>query len=126
MGEYQIIAIIFCLGSVFVGGAMITSKLISFRSPENSAKTEPYECGSENIGSARIQFKIGFYLFALLFVVFDVETLFLFPCAKIFRSIVNQKMDLDLNVALMEIAAFILILCLGLLYAWKKKVLRWD
>ena len=70
MQEYGIIAFFTFLGTVFVGGALVTSLIVSFRSPPNKKKNEPYECGEDVIGSARIQFKVGYYLFALLFLIF--------------------------------------------------------
>lgn len=116
MGNEAIILFII-LGLLMVGGAFITSKLIS---PKVFAplKEETYECGIETIGSSWIQFKVGYYLFAMLFLIFEVETIFIVPWA-----VVMKEVGL---VAFVEILIFFFILGLGLLYAWKKRALRWE
>jgi len=127
MTEYGIIGFFVFFGSIFVGGGLITSWLVAPRSPWNPSKHEPYECGESNIGSARIQFKVGYYLFALIFLIFDVEALFLFPCMQIFRSVTaGQIPGISVNVLLLEISIFVAILGFGLVYAWRKKVLEWE
>lgn len=78
----------------------------------------PYECGVEPLGTPYTPLDIRFYIFALLFVIFDVETLYLYPWAVAFR-------DLGL-VGFVEMSVFIAILFLGLIYAWKKGALRWE
>jgi len=116
MGNEAIILFII-LGLLMVGGAFIASKLIS---PKVFApmKDETYECGIETIGSSWIQFKVGYYLFAMLFLIFDVETIFIVPWAVVMKDVGM--------VAFVEILIFFLILGLGLLYAWKKRALQWE
>lgn len=81
-------------------------------------KSSTYECGEHPIGPPWIRFRIGYYIFALIFVIFDVEAVFLFPWAIIMRK---------LGVfGLIEMAVFIGILALGLAYAWRKGVLEWQ
>ena len=127
MPEYGIIAFFSILGAIFVGGGMITSALISYRSPENKDKREPYECGEPVIGTARIQFKMGFYLFALMFLVFDIESLFLFPCVRIFREVANGEIvGLNTLAVFIELFVFVFILSVGLVYAWRKGILKWE
>jgi len=110
--------IIFVLsGIVLVAGANFLSSLISHKS-DNPAKREPYECGIETIGPTWVQFKVGYYLFAILFLIFDVEVAFLVPWAVVFKSVGT--------VALVEILVFLVVLGLGLLYAYKKRALRWE
>ena len=92
------------------------SDLISQKS-DNPSKREPYECGVETIGPTWIRFKIGYYLFALVFLIFDVEIVFLVPWAVVFK-----KMG---AVALVDIIIFLVILGLGLIYALKKRALKW-
>jgi NADH-quinone oxidoreductase subunit A len=109
---------------MFTGvGAMIVtlmlglSKLLQTKRP-NAAKLSPYECGMPDVtGDPRVQFKIRYYIFALMLVVFDVEMLFIFPWAVVFKS-------LGLF-AFVEMTVFIGILLLGLAYAWRKGVLSW-
>ena len=105
------------LGAVLVGGAFLASKYITPKVYSKS-KEETYECGIETMGSSWIQFKVGYYLFAMLFLIFDVETIFIVPWA-----VVMKKVGI---VAFVEILIFFLVLGLGLLYAWKKKALKWE
>jgi len=80
-------------------------------------KLLPYESGEEVFGDARVHFKIHYYFFAMLFLVFDVETVFLYPWAVVLRQLGWP--------VLVEMLVFILMLAVGLLYAYKKRVLRW-
>ncbi len=82
------------------------------------AKSSPYESGIVPLGDTRARFSVKFYLVAILFIVFDIETIFLIPWAVIFR-------DLGLF-GLIEVLIFVLVLAVGLVYAWKKGALRWD
>lgn len=110
--------IVFFFGGVLmVGVGMLVSNLIAPRS-KNDQKDEPYECGIPTQGPSMIQFKVGYYLFAILFLIFDVETVFIFPWA-----VVMKKIGLA---AFIEILIFFLVLGLGLIYAWKKKALKWE
>ncbi len=127
MESYIMIGFSIFLGSLFVGGAIITSKILAFRSPEGWRKVQPYECSEKPIGGARIRFKVAFYIFALLFLIFDIEALFLFPCMKIFKSVVaGQNGSISPVVLLTELTVFVFILFAGLIYAWRKGVLIWE
>jgi NADH:ubiquinone oxidoreductase subunit 3 (subunit A) len=127
MESYIMIGFSIFLGSLFVGGAIITSKLVAFHSPEGWRKVQPYECSENPIGGARIRFKVAFYIFALLFLIFDIEALFLFPCMKIFKSVVaGQNGSISPVVLLTELTVFVFILFAGLIYAWRKGVLIWE
>mgnify|MGYP003591708857 CR=1 FL=1 len=107
----------FIVAVVLVGGALIFSSLVPPKST-NPQKSEPYECGIPTEGKTWLQFNVGYYLFAILFLIFDVETVFLFPWATIMKSMGIA--------AFIEIIIFFLILGLGLLYAWKKHALIWE
>lgn len=100
-----------------VAGGIVTSALVAPKS-KNISKAETYECGIETEGPSWLQFKVGYYLFAILFLIFDVETVFIFPWA-----VVMKQLGL---VAFVEIIIFLFILTLGLLYAWKKGALKWE
>ena len=127
MESYIMIGFSIFLGALFVGGAIITSKMLAFRSPEGWRKVQPYECSENPIGGARIRFKVAFYIFALLFLIFDIEALFLFPCMKIFKSVVTgQNASISTIVLLTELTVFVFILFAGLIYAWRKGVLIWE
>ena len=114
---YEAIIVFLLAGVVLVVGANALSNLISYKS-DNAQKREPYECGIETIGPTWVQFRVGYYLFAILFLIFDVEVAFLVPWAVVFKEMTG--------VALVEILVFLFILGLGLLYAWKKRALRWE
>ena len=103
------------LSLVFLG--LTVAKLVSPRS-FNPQKGEAYECGIPTRGESMSQFKVGYYLFAILFLMFDVETVFLFPWAVRMR-----EMGAD---GLISIAVFFGILVLGLVYAWRKGALEWK
>ena len=110
--------ILFFIGAVvIVRVGMLLSWLVSPKS-KNLQKKETYECGIPTQGSSFIQFRVGYYLFAIIFLIFDVETVFIFPWAVVMK---NLGM-----VAFIEILIFFVVLGLGLIYAWKKKALRWE
>ncbi|MBI2966435.1 MAG: NADH-quinone oxidoreductase subunit A [Bacteroidetes bacterium] len=115
MGTESLLVLFFA-GLFFAGAALIVSALIHPTS-KNPQKKEPYECGIQTIGTSKIQFKIGYYLFALIFLLFDVELIFLYPWAVAIK---------DFGViAFIEMFIFLVILLLGLVYAWKKGALKW-
>jgi NADH-quinone oxidoreductase subunit A len=84
----------------------------------NPIKNATYECGLETIGPTWVQFNFRYYLFALIFVIFDVETVFLYPWAVAFRHLDWFTM--------IEVLIFVAILLVGLAYAWKKRALEWK
>jgi len=100
-----------------VVAAYAIAKLIGPRS-YNSVKGEPFECGIPTRGSSWIPVHVGYYLFAILFLMFDVETVFLYPWA-----VVVQEMGM---MALASIGFFLLVLVFGLAYAWRKGALEWK
>lgn len=104
------------LGFVLVGSALIGNLILSPRQ-KSPVKATTYECGMLTIGRSRAQVHFRYYLYAILFLIFDIEAVFLFPWAVSFVEIGEQ--------ALWEMVVFIGILGFGLLYAWKKGVLRW-
>lgn len=113
--EYLIV--FFIVAVVLVGGALVFSSFIPPTST-NPVKSETYECGIPTTGLSWLQFNVGYYMFALLFLVFDVEIVFVFPW-----GVVMKEIGL---VAFVEILIFFIILGLGLLYAWKKHALIWE
>jgi NADH-quinone oxidoreductase subunit A len=114
---YEAIIVFLLAGIILVAGANFLSNLISPKS-DNAQKKEPYESGMTTIGPTWVQFKVGYYLFAILFLLFDVEVAFLVPWAVVFKDVGA--------VALIEIVIFLFILGLGLAYAWKKGALKWE
>ena len=112
----ELLILFFIIAIILVGGAILFS---TFAAPAsfNLAKFEPYECGIPTEGPTWIQFNVGYYLFAIIYLIFDVESLFLFPWAVVMKEVGIR--------AFIEIIIFLFILGLGLLYAWKKRALRW-
>lgn len=96
-----------------VGGGLLLGKRV-----RNSAKDTPYESGMQPIGSARERFSVKFYLVAMVFILFDIEAIFLYPWAVVFREL---KMF-----AFVEMLLFILLVLAGFFYIWKKGVLDWS
>ena len=113
---YLYAGILFATGFVFVILATTVANLIA---PHNRTKEKltTYESGERPIGSAWVQYPLGFYIFALLFVVFDVDIVFIISWAIIFKQLSFF--------GFFEILFFILVLALGLVYAWRKGVTRW-
>ena len=104
-------------GLGFVGLVTVLARLLAPRS-FNPQKEDPFECGIPTRGRSWMQFRVGYYLFAILFLMFDVETMFLFPWAVVMKTLGSA--------ALLSIAFFLFILVLGLAYAWKKGALEWQ
>ena len=108
----------FALAScLFAAVSLIASQLLRPAVPD-PIKTTTYECGIEATGSTEVKTNVRFYLFALLFVIFDVETLFVYPWAVTARALGA--------VALAEMLIFLVILFIGLVYAWCKGALAWE
>ncbi len=105
---------------VVVGFGVIVVVLSTILGPRVSTdiKLQTYECGMEPIGPSRIRFAVKFYIIAMLFIVFDIEAVFLFPWAVVFK-------DLKLF-GFIEMGIFIVILFAGLAYVWRKGALEWD
>ena len=114
--DYIAVLIATILGFALVAGALLGNRLLAPRQPTRT-KAITYECGMLPIGRSRTQVHFRYYLFAILFLIFDIEAVFLFPWAVTFVEIGEQ--------ACWEMVVFILILAFGLFYAWKKGVLSW-
>lgn len=121
-GDYLTVAIFVAMGAILVGGAVGASKLIAPKHP-GGFKDVAYESGIEPIGGGWNQSHIRYYVFALLFLIFDVEAVFIFPWATQLDAFQAAGRGLF---ALAEMFIFILILLCGLLYAIKKGVLKWE
>ncbi|WP_405339915.1 NADH-quinone oxidoreductase subunit A [Fibrobacter sp.] len=126
MSEYIILSIFLFLGAFIAAAATVTGLLLGYRTKKTKNKMAPYECGMETIGNARIQFKVGYYLFALLFLVFDIEALFLFPVMANFKEIMAGNSPLSPTIVVIDLVIFMAILVSGLAYAWKKGILKWE
>ena len=113
---YLYAGIMFAAGFLFVIATMVASNILAPRT-RTKEKLQTYESGETPIGSAWVQYPLGFYIFALLFVAFDVDIVFIIAWAVIFKQLSFF--------GFFEILFFILVLALGLVYAWRKGVIRW-
>jgi NADH-quinone oxidoreductase subunit A len=116
MGAISLIALLIAAIAFSAGGILVGKILV--KGSSNPQKGQAYECGIPTDTSPWHQFNVGYYLFALLFLIFDVELVFLYPWA-----VVVKKIGI---VALIEIIVFIFILFMGFLYAHKKGALKWN
>lgn len=114
--SYGVVLAVVIAGAALVAVAFGAARLIAPRRPL-PAKLTTYECGIDPVGEGWSQSQIRYYVYGFLFVVFDVESVFLFPWARVFESLGYT--------AVVEMGIFIGILAVGLLYAWKKGVLTW-
>jgi NADH:ubiquinone oxidoreductase subunit 3 (subunit A) len=117
LDNYAAVLLATVIGFILVATALIASRVLAPFSSSRQKQTT-YECGMLPIGRVRTQVHIRYYLFAILFLIFDVEAVFLFPWAVSFVGIGQA--------AFYEMVLFILILGAGLAYAWKKGVLQWK
>ncbi|MDR0515702.1 MAG: NADH-quinone oxidoreductase subunit A [Fibromonadaceae bacterium] len=123
---YWILIIFLFLGAFIAAAAIITGKVLGFASKDGKAKFKAYECGMETFGNARVQFKVGYVVFALIFLIFDVEALFLFPIAVLWQDIVNGSLGIPVWFAAIDLAVFFAVLTAALAYSWKKGWLTWE
>lgn len=116
MGPESMLVLI--VAAIFFSVFAILMYRVVLKGSSNKQKLEPYECGLPTQGNTWVQFNVGYYLFALIFLIFDVELVFLYPWA-----VVVKKVGL---IALVEIILFFFILFMGFLYAHKKGALEWK
>jgi NADH-quinone oxidoreductase subunit A len=115
MGAFSLIVLITAALAFSTGGILIAK--IFVKKTTNTQKGEAYECGIPTQGSPWNQFNVGYYLFALIFLIFDVELIFMYPWAVVVKQVGMM--------ALVEIIVFLFILFMGFLYAHKKGALKW-
>ncbi len=117
LGAYLPILLLVLVAVGFGLCSLIFSSLIGPKK-YSALKLSPYECGCEPVGTARERFSIKFYLIAMLFILFDIEAVFLYPWAILYKK---------LGVfGLVEMGVFIVILFVGYIYVWKKGALEWE
>ena len=104
------------LAPILPAVALLIPRVIAPKKP-NPLKSQTYECGIETVGDTWVQFRVQYYIFALIFLIFDAELVFLFPWAVAFDQLALF--------AVLEGVLFILILVAGLIYAWRKGALEW-
>ncbi|MBI2848830.1 MAG: NADH-quinone oxidoreductase subunit A [Chloroflexi bacterium] len=111
VGIFVLVALLFPIG------ALAAASIIRPKKP-NPIKSLTYECGVDPVGEAWVQVNVRYYLYALLFVIFDVEAVFLYPWAVAYNKLGFY--------AFAEMIVFVLILLMGYIYAWKKKAMEWK
>jgi NADH-quinone oxidoreductase subunit A len=121
-GEYLPVLIYAVLAMAFPAVTIILAKFIRPDSTSYGAKLKPYECGVPPEGGSRGRYSVRFYIIAMLFVVFDVETMFLFPWAILYRTWVMMHLGLF---ALVSMFVFLGILLIGYIWLYKKGALEW-
>jgi len=118
LADYAPVLVFFGIVVAFGVGVQLLNLVVGPRSKHEVAKELPYECGIVPVQSARRRFSVSFYVTAMLFIIFDVESIFLFPYAVIVR---------ELKIfGLVEIGVFVATLIVALLYVWRKGALRWE
>lgn len=120
LGSYATLGLLLVAAVVVFVGAFGANRLLSPSRPASpKAKFDTYECGVDPVGSGWAQMQIRYYIYAFLYVLFAVESVFLFPWAVVYTKPGFR------TTSVVEMAVFVGVLALGLLYAWRKRVLRW-
>ena len=123
--EYAPIGIMFLVAIGFAASQLLVTQLIGPRK-RTATKLMPYECGKDPIGGARDRFSIKFYTVAVIFLLFDIEVLFIIPFAVAFKSLIAAGPAVFGTVAFVEIMVFIATLIVGYIYVWKKGTFDWG
>ena len=126
--DYVPIAIMFLVAAGFGVSQLLVTQLIGPRK-RTATKLMPYECGKDPVGSARDKFSIKFYTVAVIFLLFDIEVLFIIPFAVAFKSLLAEEKLSDIafgTIAFIEILVFVATLVIGYVYVWKKGVFDWG
>lgn len=117
LSEWAFVGVFMAVALIMPAVPMALGRILGPYKP-NPLKTDTYECGIETVGDTWVQFKVQYYIFALVFVVFDVEMVFLFPWAVAYANMAWF--------AFIEVAIFIALLAVALLYVWRKGALEWT
>jgi NADH-quinone oxidoreductase subunit A len=123
--DYMPIGIMFLVAAGFGVSQLLVTQLIGPRK-RTAVKLMPYECGKDPIGSARDRYSIKFYTVAVIFLLFDIEVLFIIPFAVAFKSLIAAGPAVFGTVAFVEIMVFIATLIVGYIYVWKKGTFDWG
>ena len=115
--HYLLIGLLTVAAVVLGVAPLILAKFVAPKKPGQS-KQDPYECGVPSTGDSWMQFRVQYYVYALLFVIFDVEVVFMYPWALVWKGLGP--------VVFIEMLVFMAILAVALVYAWKKGVLEWE
>src|SRR5256714_14807606 len=122
--DYLPILLMFIVAAGFAVGNIILSQFVGQRK-QTRTKMMPYECGKDPVGSARERFSVKFYLIAMIFILFDIEVIFLVPWAVVFKTLASPAYGLR-SLIYVEMLLFIALLAVGLIYVIKKGAFDWS
>ncbi len=130
MSEFQLssylpILLMFLVAAGFAGGNVLLSQLVGQRKGTRT-KLMPYECGKDPVGSARERFSVKFYLIAMIFILFDIELIFLMPWAVVFKRFMLEEGLLMQRIIFVEMMLFVALLLVGYVYVLKKGLFDWG
>ena len=126
--DYAPVGLMFLVAMGFAVSQILVTQLIGPRK-RTATKLMPYECGKDPVGGARDRFSIKFYTVAVIFLLFDIEVLFMVPFAVAFKSLMEQQVNSGVlygTIAFVEIMVFITTLIVGYIYVWKKGTFDWG
>ncbi len=126
--DYAPLGVMFIVAFGFAASQIVVTQLVGPRK-RTATKLMPYECGKDPIGSARDRFSIKFYTVAVIFLLFDIEVLFIIPFSVAFKTLLAEEKISGIafgTVALIEILVFISTLIVGYIYVWKKGIFDWG
>jgi NADH-quinone oxidoreductase subunit A len=124
LSQYVPVLMLALVALAFTGGTLAISVLIGWRSRRNRSKDIAYECGMLPVGEGNTRMSVKFYLIAMLFILFDIEVVFLFPWAVVYRDMLKDPATKNLILGAM--LSFLGVLFIGYLYALKKRALDWK
>jgi NADH-quinone oxidoreductase subunit A len=122
--DYLPIGVMFVVAFGFAASQVLVTELIGPKK-RTATKLMPYECGKDPVGSARDRFSVKFYNVAVVFLIFDIEVLFMIPFAVVYKRLFNIDSSYG-TIAFIEIMVFIATFIIGLIYAWKKGIFDWN
>ena len=122
LDQYIAVLMLFALAAVATGGMIVLSILLGKRGGRNRAKDTAYECGMIPVGEGSTRLSVKFYLVAMLFILFDIEVVFLYPWAVVYRKMLAENAGLILG----SMVSFLGILLVGYLYALKQRAFDWK
>jgi len=122
--QYITVLILLVVAVSFAAGTLVISVLLGQRGKRTSAKDTAYECGKDPVGEGNVRFSVKFYLVAMLFILFDIEVVFLYPWAVVYRDMLADHATR--NLILGSMVSFLAILFAGYFYALKKKAFDWK
>ena len=126
--DYAPLGVMFIVAFGFAASQIVVTQIVGPRK-RTATKLMPYECGKDPVGSARDRFSIKFYTVAVIFLLFDIEILFMIPFAVAFKTLLAEQKISGIafgTVALIEILVFISTLIVGFIYVWKKGIFDWG